>query len=230
MKKLVTIYFSLFLIFLLFFGCGTNHKVQEVMDSAELLLEEQPDSSLTILNSISTDQLRSNKDKARYSLLKSIAIDKNYIDTTTFDVLQPAIDFYLKNGTPDEKMKTLYYQGRIYQNRGEDEKAMKSLIQAIDLKDNISDSMVLARSYISQALLFEKQGVHNRYINNALAAQKIYKKLNKPELEFDCLIRALNGNVWIGNKLGADSILAIADSLSKMITSPANRYLHSKII
>lgn len=200
------------------------------MTRAEILMEDDPESSLSILDSINPERLKSSRDKARYSLLKSIAIDKNYIDTTTFDILQPAIDYYLKKGTPDEKLRTLYYQGRIYQNRGEDEEAMKCLIQAIDQKENITDSMVLARTYIAQALLYKKQGVYNRYINNAIHAQKIYKKLNKPELEFDCLIRALNGNVWMGNKIGADSILFITDSLSKIITPPANRYLHSKLI
>ncbi len=82
-------------------------------------MEEHPDSALHLINGIKITQMRSDKEKAQYSLLKSMALDKNYIDTTTFDVLQPAIDFYLRNGNSNEKLRTYYYQGRIYQNRGQ---------------------------------------------------------------------------------------------------------------
>ena len=76
-----------------------------------------PDSSLRIIDSISVADISDAKQTARYALLKSMALDKNYIDTTTFDVLQPAIDYYLDHGTPDEKLRTYFYQGRILQNR-----------------------------------------------------------------------------------------------------------------
>ena len=36
----------------------------------------------------------------------SMALDKNYIDTTTFDIIQPAIDYYLSKGNADEKLRT----------------------------------------------------------------------------------------------------------------------------
>ena len=36
-----------------------------------------------------------------------MAIDKTYIDTTTFDVLQPAIDYYLENGTPEKNLEPI---------------------------------------------------------------------------------------------------------------------------
>lgn len=48
------------------------------------------------------------------SELMFMALDKNYIDTTTFDVIQPAINYYLKEGTSDQKERTYYYQGCIF--------------------------------------------------------------------------------------------------------------------
>ncbi|MBU3838402.1 MAG: hypothetical protein H9777_08855 [Candidatus Phocaeicola faecigallinarum] len=108
------------------------------MDLAESLMISQPDSSLVILNALDGETL-DEAASARFALLKSMALDKNYIDTTTFDVLQPAIDYYIKKGSPDEKLRTYYYQGRIYHNQGDDDMAMKSFLSATDIKDGISD-------------------------------------------------------------------------------------------
>jgi len=62
--------------------------------------------------------LYGNEDTARYSLLNAMAIDKNYIDTTSLEIIAPARDYYPKYGTPTEALRTFYYLGRIYQNRG----------------------------------------------------------------------------------------------------------------
>ena len=77
-------------------ACDRNTPILEQMDMAENFLSSKPDSALTILESIPVTNIKGKKVAARYALLKSMALDKNYIDTTTFDVLQPAIDYYIK--------------------------------------------------------------------------------------------------------------------------------------
>lgn len=109
----------------LFAGCVQRTDNSKDLDSVESLMSEMPDSALHLLRFIDGSRLGNKRELARYALLMSMALDKNYIDTATLDVLQPAIDFYLKEGkgTPDEKLRTLYCQGRIYQNAGDEEKA-----------------------------------------------------------------------------------------------------------
>ena len=84
------------MIILLFASCNRNTAILEEMGMAENLMDSKPDSALTILENIPVTNIKGKEIAARYALLKSIALDKNYIDTTTFDVLQPAIDYYLK--------------------------------------------------------------------------------------------------------------------------------------
>ena len=96
----------IFSIFWALVGCGVPSSVNGRMDVAEVLMESSPDSALAILDSVDVSAIGGKSDKARYALLKSMALDKNIMDTTTFDVLQPAIDYYLKDGTPDEKLRT----------------------------------------------------------------------------------------------------------------------------
>ncbi|MDE6028517.1 MAG: hypothetical protein K2G23_10640, partial [Muribaculaceae bacterium] len=100
---------SLILILLLAFGCANSRENASRMDRADRLMESAPDSAMAILDSIVPSSLSSRQEKARYALLKSMALDKHFIDTITFDVLQPAIDHYLEKGTSDERLRTLYY-------------------------------------------------------------------------------------------------------------------------
>lgn len=81
---------------MVFAACDRNTPILEQMDMAENLMNTKPDSALTILENIPVTNIKGKEIAARYALLKSMALDKNYIDTTTFDVLQPAIDYYLK--------------------------------------------------------------------------------------------------------------------------------------
>lgn len=97
-------------------SCSESEE-QRVLNHVEEVIEAHPDSALTILRGVDKASLGSDREKAQYALLMSMALDKNYIDTTTFDVLQPAIDYYLDNGNPDDRLKTFYYQRRIYQNK-----------------------------------------------------------------------------------------------------------------
>lgn len=190
----------------------SNYKQQEALDRAESLMEAHPDSALIILNEIEKSELGSKKEQARYALLMSMALDKNYIDTTAFDVLQPAIDYYIKKGTPDEKLRTYYYQGRIFQNQGELDKALNSFIKGIDISSDSNDSLCIARTLVAQGGLYDEFYDFYSYTNCHIQAAKIYKKLSLRWHEFDCLLNALNGAILLGNQTKADSILTLCDN------------------
>lgn len=136
------------------------------LDLADDLMESRPDSALTVLSSIDTTSLADDGEKARYALLMSMALDKNYIDTTNFDILQPAIDYYPTHGTPDEKLRTFYYQGRIYQNASNFDMAMQSFLKADDLKDGITDTLTYANLLVAQGSINYISYQINTFITN----------------------------------------------------------------
>ncbi len=117
-------------------------------------MREHPDSAMSVLLSIDKNKLDNDEEKARHALLMSMALDKNYIDTTTFDVLRQAIDYYLKEGSPDDRLRTLYYQGRIFQNKGENDSAMKCFIKAEDLQDKCTDIITFANMLVAQGKIY----------------------------------------------------------------------------
>lgn len=181
------------------------------LDLADNLMESRPDSALTVLSSIDTTSLADDGEKARYALLMSMALDKNYIDTTNFDILQPAIDYYPTHGTPDEKLRTFYYQGRIYQNKGDRDNALRSFNKGIEISSHCNDSLCIARTLVARGAQFFDFSDYRNYINCHLRAAKIYKNLSRKWHEFDCLLNALNGTVSLKDKARADSILHICE-------------------
>ncbi|MCD8292048.1 MAG: hypothetical protein LUC91_11195 [Prevotella sp.] len=190
-------------------SCDRHGTVWKEMDKAEGVMDSKSDSALVILENIPASSVNGKEVAAKYALLKSMALDKNYIDTTTFEVLQPAIDYYVKNGTPDEQLRTYYYQGRIYQNQGDDDSAMRSFMNGCDLRQRVTDSLLLAHTLVAQGTLYFKQYKINEFVHNNLDAAKLYRAIGRDLLEIKSYTNALDGYVMLNNKSAADSLLSI---------------------
>lgn len=97
MKKYNLIIISLILCLT---SCGRHSQAWETLQDVETYIEEHADSALSILQEIDSTHLVNKAEKAKYALLLSMAMDKNFIDRTDFDVLQPAIDYYKEKVHP----------------------------------------------------------------------------------------------------------------------------------
>ena len=190
-------------------SCDRHGTAWNEMDKAESLMDAKPDSALVVLENIPASSVKGKEAAARYALLKSIALDKNCIDTTTFDVLQPAIDYYIKNGSPNEQLRTYYYQGRIYQNQGDDDSAMQSFMKGCDLGESITDTLLLAHTLVAQGTLYFKQYKISEFVHNNMEAAGLYGAIGRDINEIKSYTNAIDGYVMLEDKSAADSILSI---------------------
>ena len=92
-------------------ACNRHSEHGATITEMETIIEERPDSVLNVLLAIDADELSSKEERAKHALLYSMALDKNYIDKTDFDVLQPAIDYYEDNGSATEKFQNTIFRG-----------------------------------------------------------------------------------------------------------------------
>ena len=132
-------------------ACNRHSEHWTTITDMERIIEEHPDSVLNVLQAIDTDELANDEERAKHALLLSMAMDKNYIDRTDFEVLQPAIDYYEDNGSATDKLRTYYYQGRIYQNAGNDALAMECFVNAISKGGKSKDLQTMAKIYYNQS-------------------------------------------------------------------------------
>ena len=75
-------------------ACHHASPYRATLDAADSLMESRPDSALSLLRAIPSEQITDRATRARHAMLHAMARDKNYIDDTTFTILQPAIDYY----------------------------------------------------------------------------------------------------------------------------------------
>lgn len=216
-RKIISKYRLLYvLVMVLFtgiiFSCTENSELEKQFTSAESLMNNHPDSALDVLRKINRPSLSSDKMKAKYALLMSQALDKNYIDTTSLDILQPAIDYYLRKGTADEKLRTYYYQGRIYQNRENNDSAMQSFMRGREYCGQASDTLTMANLLVAQGTILYTTYKFDDFIKVNLEAAELYRESGRSDYEILSLANVLDGSILNGDKNLADSIMSIAQN------------------
>lgn len=128
-------------------SCG-RMEYQSVLDHAESLLNSKPDSAFVLLEKCSGNKFNSSdKLNARYALLYSMALDKNYIDITSDSVIAPAVKYYERHGSIEDKLRMKYYLGRIRYNAGNYSNAIVLFEEAAELVAKIDNSLMAGLIY-----------------------------------------------------------------------------------
>ena len=186
-------YIIILIVFLSLASCTKHSEHWETLAQVESYIEERPDSALVVLQAIETDELVGDEERAKHALLLSMALDKNYIDKTDFEVLQPAIDYYEDNGTATDKLRTFYYQGRIYQNAGNDALAMECFVKAISEGDESDDILTKARIYFNRGSIYYSLYEWDSFIETHKTAASYFKQAGRHHSYVNCLILIVNG-------------------------------------
>lgn len=166
-------YIPTFIILLsvLFTSCS-DRQVLRMLDDIDTYISERPDSALAVLDSLSGTDIRGREANARFALLYSMALDKNYIDLTDDSLINVAVGWYRRHGTADERLKAWYYQGRVYENAGDNEKAMESFVRAEVYAGEAKDYAAAGRLYLRKADIYMQIYDFDAYIENMRLANK----------------------------------------------------------
>ena len=189
MKQLLTI----LLLGLCLVACNRHSEHWKTITDMERIIEERPDSVLNVLQAIDTDKLVGDEERAKHALLLSMALDKNVIDKTDFEVLQPAIDYYEDNGSATDKLRTYYYQGRIYQNAGNDAMAMEAFVKALSKGSQSNDILTKARTHFAQSNIYYDLYDFDNFIATNKSAAAYFKQAEDYNGYADCFNRIING-------------------------------------
>ena len=159
---------------LLIISCTGRPHIKSVLDKAEEVMEtEDPAVVYAMLDSIDTGELRSRRLKARYALLYSQALDKNYIDLTTDSIIRPAVKYYRRHGSAEDRLKTLYYLGTIKKNAGDNEGAMRCYIEAERFVPKNENLLMSGRLYSAKkAIYYQLYQFHDAEDNAVKAASR----------------------------------------------------------
>lgn len=162
-------------------SAGCNSVIRKKLDSAESQLQPQPDSCLTIMESIVPSDLKTKEEKARYALLMSAALDKNYIDVASDSLIKVAVDYYSVRNDQRYRMMSHYYQGLALNNLGKYTAAIVALEKAEKDVLVLNDPLYAGLIYRTKGEIFNKTNNNPAAISCLLDAISNFKKLDNPD-------------------------------------------------
>lgn len=161
---------SRILVFIVLVSCSGNiTSVRHgAFDAAERLMQARPDSALGLLRGTDTSGFN-RAARAKYALLLSQALDKNYIDLKSDSIIRPAVEYYSRRGRATDRAWTYYYLARIHTNAGDLEAAIRAYVSAEHYAARCDD-------YNLRGLLYANMG--NLYYNqyNLDGALQMYER------------------------------------------------------
>lgn len=222
---------------LISFAC-TSREVKEKLAVSEDIMMSQPDSALTLIESIDPKQLHTDKDKALYGLLYTMATLKNNLPLKNDTIINYSVKYFEKKFDKKHLAISLCYQGAALYNSGLTYKALMSYLHALDAAEEIDNKFytglacrgiadIYSESFNSgDELVYAKREFEN------FKAAGIQPYLNYSMLD---LSRAFHNNaiykeVYKLSEQIKDSAINYNDSYlySEAISSLANAYLAEK--
>lgn len=119
-------------------------------------LDDRPDSALNELKSIDTLILKSKASKAKYSVLLAAALDKNDFITTDTRIVEPAVDYYDRHGSPEDRLKAYMYLGTAQFNNEDYSNAIVSYYKAIESVPEVDNQKLVGILYSRIAMSYSR--------------------------------------------------------------------------
>ena len=174
------LYIGIILLLLGITGCRKNYPVAEKLLQAEAVMNEHPDSALNLLKGIEQPELQTREHHARYALLYSQALDKNYIDLTNDSLINIAVDYYKNRDDVRAKFLSYYYQGRIYTNANNLTQATLAYMEAEQLVDELGDDYAAGLLYNQMGTIYRDYYDFPKALESYRLSTEHYHKADKP--------------------------------------------------
>lgn len=139
---------------LLIVASACHSSIDKEMDAVERLMNDSPDSALVSLQRISSSSLRTGEQEARYALLLSQALDKNYIDIADDSLITVATEYYRAKDVSSNRMRANYYSGIVHKNALNYPRAILDLELAEKDAEELGDFFYLGLIHRNQASCF----------------------------------------------------------------------------
>lgn len=169
---------GLFLILFLS-ACHGRGNEATLLHRAESLMQESPDSALSILASIPHPEKLYGSNRADYALFLTRAKIKLRLHHSSDSLIRIAVDYYDKRWNDERKMQAYYYRGCVYRSMRCMDLAVKDFLKALKVIPKKSEYLYLGAIYERLAGCYEEQNLCEDAKRAHYKAYEIYIKQNK---------------------------------------------------
>ena len=191
----------------LLWGCAGNNSASKVIDEVESYILERPYDALMVLQDLNPSLLEGKREQAKYSLLISMAMESNALYPDNFSYLQPAMDFYLKKGNPEEKLRTYYLMGRICENTGDAQGAMESFVKGLAEGEGAKDAATAAKMHYAKGNMHRNLRQWEKYVQHMNQAAMLFEEWGDYNSCFDSWANVFSGYLAMESRNDAAKVL-----------------------
>lgn len=171
MRQFVFIFLSFILL-----SCR-SYDVNRTLQDVDSYIMTRPDSALTVLEGMSRDVLRTERQRAHHALLHAMALDKNYIDVSEDSIASVAVNYYSRKGPMKYRARAYYYLGLAYYYQQDYDRAILEFTKAEKAAEG-SDSLYWGMTKSFQARVYNRTYNDVEEIRCLLDAQRIYQAIS----------------------------------------------------
>lgn len=198
-------------------GCRRTSSARlQLLERAEAIVEENPDSALTLLSALPDAATLSPSEGALRGLVLTRALDKTYCLTDNDSVIAWSYDYYCDSKDVDRRMMSAFYYGRVRTLGADYPEAMNLFTEALDIASRRDDEFWVARSATELAEIYEVTNhFKEAHYYSGIALDNFRKSGSQPYLNYAYLGYALS----CLNLPGNDSIQVAYGIANQMLDS-----------
>ena len=216
-KQLLIIFVSLMLLTTTI-GCGRQQVINRVLDEAGEIIEQNPDSAYTLLQTI--DDIVDNGDEssiAHYIVLLTEASYKKYLETPNDSQLIQAINYYQQEDDRPMLCQAYYYRAMILYEQGEHDQALLLLKEGEELASQLNDVLLMSKYHESLCMVNDRANCHELMLKYAKLFLTDALKLNDTTMISRGLSEVAVAYLRLGQKEnGHEIILQTLPHLNKL--------------
>lgn len=168
------------------FSCGKHNSMEAVLDRADSLMTEQPDSALILLRSIDgTAFSHSSKLNASYALLLTQAQIKCHEHVMDDSLIAIAVNYYSDNSDMTSRLLSYYYHGRVKYNSEDYALSLISMLNSYAIAQDMNDTFWTAMSAREISAIYNLTYNHADELKYAQIAYENFKSIDRePHLSY----------------------------------------------
>lgn len=162
--------------------CGKSNRSIAILEHAENIMDEHPDSALLLLNSISSEQ--NEMDKSQYMTYHLLLTDARYRTGNTIvedSIIIESANYYDLHGTCKEQVRANYLAALVYDYKGNTPMALQYYMKAVahtDTTDTHCDWHLLGTLHAQMAKAYGRAMVYSMQMNCIHKAEHAFFKAN----------------------------------------------------
>lgn len=134
-----TRYFLICISIFLWISCGSDKDVKDILSKSDTLLQSNPDSAFTLLESVEELDVLSDETFAAWCLANANVRDVLRKESLSIDYMLRAFNYFKDKGQINEQARIGMFLGHAYKAAQQRDKAMNIYLVALDLADRSQD-------------------------------------------------------------------------------------------